>query len=60
VRDLQRTMYEDPPAAFLYWGQASRAVSRRFVLPPGDDVDILRSVDRWRLVDRPAADATSP
>ena len=60
VHDLQRTMHDDPPAAFLYWGQASRAVSRRFVLPAGDDVDILRSVDRWRLVDRPAAAAASP
>ena len=60
VRDLQRTMHEDPPAVFLYWGQASRAVSRRFVLPAGDGVDILRSVDRWRLVDRPGAAATSP
>jgi peptide/nickel transport system substrate-binding protein len=55
VRDLQRTMHADPPAAFLYWGRASRAVSRRFVLPAGDDVDILRAVDRWRLVDRRAA-----
>jgi peptide/nickel transport system substrate-binding protein len=60
VHDLQRTMHADPPAAFLYWGQASRAVSRRFVLPAGDDVDILRSVDRWRLVDRRAARAGSP
>ena len=60
VHDLQRTMHEDPPAAFLYWGQASRAVSRRFVLPAGDDLDILRSVDRWQLVDRGAAGATSP
>ncbi len=53
-------MHDDPPAAFLYWGQASRAVSRRFVLPAGDDVDILRSVDRWRLVDRRAAGAGAP
>jgi peptide/nickel transport system substrate-binding protein len=61
VRDLQRTMHDDPPAAFLYWGQASRAVSRRFVLPAaGDDVDIMRTVDRWRLVDRPAAGAGAP
>ena len=60
VHDLQRTMHDDPPAAFLYWGQASRAVSRRFVLPAGDDVDILRSVDRWRLVDRRAAGAGAP
>ena len=51
VHALQRTMHDDPPAVFLYWAQASRAVSRRFVLPAGEDVDILRSVDRWRLVD---------
>jgi peptide/nickel transport system substrate-binding protein len=55
VHRLQRTMHDDPPAVFLYWAQASRAVSRRFTLPAGDDVDILRSVDRWQLVDRPAA-----
>jgi peptide/nickel transport system substrate-binding protein len=60
VRDLQRTMHDDPPAAFLYWAQASRAVSRRFVLPAGDDVDILRSVDRWQLVDRRTAGAGAP
>jgi peptide/nickel transport system substrate-binding protein len=61
VRDLQRTMHDDPPAAFLYWAQASRAVSRRFVLPAaGGDVDILRSVDRWQLVDRRAAGAGAP
>ena len=60
LHDLQRAMHDDPPAAFLYWGQSSRAVSRRFVLPAGDDVDILRSVDRWRLVDRRAAGAGAP
>lgn len=52
VHDLQRTMHDDPPAVFLYWEQRSRAVSRRFVLPAGDDLDILRSIDRWQLVDR--------
>jgi peptide/nickel transport system substrate-binding protein len=49
VHRLQRTMHDDPPAVFLYWAQASRAVSRRFILPGGDDLDILRSVDRWKL-----------
>jgi peptide/nickel transport system substrate-binding protein len=52
VHALQRTMHDDPPAVFLYWEQRSRAVSRRFILPAGDDLDILRSIDRWRLVDR--------
>jgi hypothetical protein len=35
-------------------------VSRRFVVPAGDDVDILRSVDRWQLVDRDTAGAGPP
>ena len=49
VHDLQRRLHEDPPAVFLYWAQMSRAVSRRFVVPAGDDVDIIRSVDRWTI-----------
>jgi ABC-type transport system substrate-binding protein len=52
VHALQRTMHDDPPAVFLYWEQRSRAVSRRFALPAGNDLDILRSIDRWRLVNR--------
>jgi peptide/nickel transport system substrate-binding protein len=55
VHALQQAMHDDPPAVFLYWAQASRAVSRRFILPAGDDLDILRSVDRWKLVDAGAA-----
>ena len=51
VQALQRVMHDDPPAVFLYWRQASRAVNRRFVLPAADDPDILRTVDRWRLAD---------
>jgi ABC-type transport system substrate-binding protein len=51
VRTLQKVMHDDPPAVFLYWRQASRAVNRRFVLPAGDDPDVLRTVDRWRLAD---------
>ena len=43
------------PAAFLYWAQTSRAVSRRFVLPAGDGVDIIRSIDRWQIVDSDTA-----
>jgi peptide/nickel transport system substrate-binding protein len=50
LRALQRTFYDDPPAAFLYWDQASRVVSRRFLLPAGSEgQDILRSVDRWQI-----------
>jgi peptide/nickel transport system substrate-binding protein len=60
VQALQQTMHEDPPAAFLYWAQTSRAVSRRFVLPAGDGVDIIRSIDRWQIVDRNPAGAANP
>ena len=60
VQDLQRTMREDPPAVFIYWPQTSRAVSRRFLLPPEEDVDIIRSVDRWQIVDPGAAAAALP
>jgi ABC-type transport system substrate-binding protein len=60
VHELQRRMHDDPPAVFLYWAQASRAVSRRFVLPAGDDLDILRSLDRWRLVDGRPPGSASP
>jgi peptide/nickel transport system substrate-binding protein len=61
VHDLQRRMHDDPPGVFLYWGQISRAVSRRFVLPAGeDDVDILRSVDRWQIAGPGAASPASP
>jgi peptide/nickel transport system substrate-binding protein len=60
VHALQRAMHEDPPAAFLYWAQASRAVSRRFVLPAGDDVDIIRSLDRWQIVGGGTAGHAAP
>ncbi|MEO5823047.1 MAG: ABC transporter substrate-binding protein [Vicinamibacteraceae bacterium] len=60
VHALQRTMHDDPPAVFLYWEQRSRAVSRRFTLPPGDDLDILRSVDRWQIVGRGSANGGAP
>ena len=31
---FQRRLLDDPPAAFLAWGRVSRAVARRFELPP--------------------------
>ncbi|MCU0255118.1 MAG: ABC transporter substrate-binding protein [Vicinamibacterales bacterium] len=47
VRDRFR---EDPPAIFLCWPQATRAVSTRFALPVGEDRDILSSLARWQAV----------
>jgi peptide/nickel transport system substrate-binding protein len=46
---LQRTMREDPPAVFLYWNEQTRAVTRRFAIPPIGDKDILSTLAQWRL-----------
>jgi peptide/nickel transport system substrate-binding protein len=56
VHALQRTMFDDPPAVFLYWIEGSRAVSRRFTIPAGEGIDILTTVAQWQLAD-PAATA---
>jgi ABC-type transport system substrate-binding protein len=53
VHALQRTMFEDPPAVFIHWAYASRAVNRRIVVPADGGNDILRSVDAWRRADAP-------
>lgn len=57
VHALQNTMFEDPPAVFIHWAYASRALSRRVVVPADDGNDIMRSVDAWRRADGPAAGA---
>lgn len=46
---LQRTLREDPPAVFLYWNELTRAVSRRYTLPPSADRDIISTLAQWRL-----------
>lgn len=50
--EFQRRLHEDPPAIFLAWGRTSRAVSKRFEIPAGDD-DIYHTIARWK----PAANA---
>jgi peptide/nickel transport system substrate-binding protein len=62
VHALQKTMFDDPPAVFIHWAYASRALSRRVVVPADDGNDVIRSVDVWRRVDGPAsgAGATTP
>jgi peptide/nickel transport system substrate-binding protein len=49
VRQLRRAMHTDPPGAFLYWSESTRAVSRRFDIPHVPDRDILFTVSQWRL-----------
>jgi peptide/nickel transport system substrate-binding protein len=49
VRDLQDRFLEDPPAVFLVWTEASRAVRRRFLVPDDTEGDILASLPDWRV-----------
>jgi hypothetical protein len=50
LRAVRERFREDPPAIFLCWPQATRAVSTRFALPVGEDRDILSSLARWQAV----------
>ncbi len=49
VHDLQRVFIDDPPAVFLTWGQASRAVRQRFLIPEQPESDIIFSVPQWQV-----------
>ena len=60
VHALQQTMFDDPPAVFIHWAYASRALSRRVVVPADDGNDIIRSVDAWRRADAPSGDTGAP
>jgi peptide/nickel transport system substrate-binding protein len=57
VKELQRVMYEDPPAVFLCWSRISRAISVRFQLPPVTERDILSTVSQWRPAQGASASA---
>lgn len=49
VADLQRILYEDPPAAFLVRPDTARAVDDSFVVPAEEKGrDILGSLWQWR------------
>jgi len=60
VRDVQRAMYEDPPAVFLCYGQRARVINGRFQLPPVSDRDTLLSLSQWRPSDGAAPLPASP
>jgi peptide/nickel transport system substrate-binding protein len=57
VADLARILYDDPPAAFIAWQQASRAVSARFDVAAEAHRDILLNLWQWRQVE-PTAQAS--
>jgi peptide/nickel transport system substrate-binding protein len=48
VAELERVFHADPPAAFLAWQSASRAVSTKFDVAPEPNRDILTNVWQWR------------
>jgi peptide/nickel transport system substrate-binding protein len=51
VAEFERILHDDPPAAFIAWQRASRAVSTRFDVLPERDRDILSNVWQWRQVE---------
>ncbi len=54
VAEFEHILHDDPPAAFIAWQRASRAVSTRFDVAHERDRDILSNVWQWRLVDATA------
>ncbi|HEX6464129.1 MAG TPA: ABC transporter substrate-binding protein [Vicinamibacterales bacterium] len=51
VSAFAQVLHEDPPAAFIAWQQASRAVSTRFDVASEPGRDILSNAWQWRLAD---------
>ena len=54
VADLQRVLYDDPPAVFISWDERARAVSRRFEVPVRPGVDVFTLLWQWKPAARPA------
>lgn len=48
VGQLQRTLFEDPPAIFIAWSYSSRAVSTAFSVPHEPNADILGNIWQWQ------------
>jgi peptide/nickel transport system substrate-binding protein len=49
VGAYQQAAIDDPPAIFLAWIERARAVSKRFVVPPGEPGrDILSNLRLWK------------
>jgi len=49
VADLQRILYEDPPAAFLVRPETARAVEHSFIVPAEEQGrDILGTLWQWK------------
>jgi peptide/nickel transport system substrate-binding protein len=48
VGELQRVLFDDPPAIFIAWSYQSRAVSTAFAVPQEPNADILGSIWQWQ------------
>jgi len=49
VADLRQRFYEDVPAAFIAWPEATRAVDSRFNVGDASDPEILANLWRWSI-----------
>jgi peptide/nickel transport system substrate-binding protein len=48
VADLRQRFYDDVPAVFLAWTEATRAVDARFDIGDGTNPEILANIYQWR------------
>ena len=48
MAELQRVLFDDPPAVFLVWLMNARAVSTRFDVPHEPNRDIISNLWQWR------------
>jgi ABC-type transport system substrate-binding protein len=48
VDDLQKILYDDPPAVFLVWGQTTRALRGDIRVPKETVPDVMGTLWRWQ------------
>ena len=48
VDDLQKVLYDDPPAVFLVWGQTTRALRSDIRVPKETVPDVMGTLWRWQ------------
>jgi peptide/nickel transport system substrate-binding protein len=48
VAELQRVLYDDPPAIFIAWPETTRAVRATFEVPADSNPDVMGTLWRWR------------
>ena len=48
VAELQQVLYDDPPAIFIAWPEAARAVRGTFEVPSDSNPDVMGTLWRWK------------